>query len=287
MQETLTLQDGTTVQVADFEFAFALDSKAETTSQDDGSVIIEGYASNFDIDRQDEAFEPGAFEDGVKAYMASNPVVLYHHKTDHAMGRVTDYRLDTKGLWVRAMLDAPEPHTPAADIVRKVKSGTIRAFSVGGKFYRRATAAGQRIFKTDLREISITPLGVNRTTLFAVAGKAFDTMENVEPETQEQLTLDDLGARLDNVNNVFDAYEARSHEGKASQHPDGPKIAALLYHAQKIHTLATDTKQDAESEDVKNRASAIADHVKVHVAALHKLAAKHGPLPDTYGGSYL
>lgn len=284
MQETLTLQDGSIVQVADFEAGFTLDSKALVEQQDDGTVIIEGYASDFDIDRQDEAFEPGAFDEGLKAFMASNPVILYHHKRDQPMGQITEARLDTKGLWVRGELDAPEPNTPAADIIRKVKSRTIRGFSVGGKFFRRMTDAGLRIFKTDLREISITPQPVNQRMLFELAGKAFDGMDDVDKpiETSNEIDWDALGARLDEVEAVFDA-----HEGKAGQHPDGPKIAALLYHLQKVHTLATDTKQDAQSEDTKNRAAAIADHVKTHVAALHRLAAKHGPLPDTYGHTYL
>lgn len=283
MQETITLADGTLVQVADFEFGFTLDKKAVIDAQDDGSLTIEGYASDFGLDRQDEAFEPGAFEDGIKAYM-DNPVVLYHHKKDTALGKVEEARLDDHGLWVKAIIDAPEPHTPVADYVRKIKSGVLKGFSVGGKFYRRMTAAGPRIFKCDLREISITPLPVNPRMLFAVAGKAFmdmdsDTKTATETSTEE---LDALVARLDKLGATFDALE-----GKASGHPDGPKIAALLYHAQQIHTLATDTKQDAESDDVKSAANDMAKHVEKHVAKLHQLAAKHGPLPSYYGGTIL
>lgn len=283
MQETITLSDGTLVQVADFELGFMLDQKALVEADDDGTVHIEGYASNFDFDRQDEAFEPGAFEQGIKAYM-ENPVLLYHHKADTALGKIEEMKIDTNGLWVKGIVDAPEPGTMTADYVRKIKNGVIKGFSVGGKFYKRMTGAGARIFKCDLREISVTPLPVNPRTLFAVSTKAFNDMEELEVKTEpadNTAELEALVARLDAVDSAFTVAEGV----KASQHPDGPKIAALLYHAQQIHTLATNTKQDAESDDVKSAANEMANHVKKHISKLHTLAAKHGPLPAYYGAS--
>lgn len=277
MQDTFTLNDGTTVQVADFEFGFTLDSKAVVTeSEDNGPLVIEGYASDFGLDRQDEAFEPGAFDAGLKAYM-ENPVLMYHHKMDTALGQVKEARLDQKGLWVRAEVDKPEPNTPVADYYRKIKNGTIKGFSVGGKFYRRMTAAGQRIFKCDLREISITPMPVNQRMLFAVAGKAFENMEPMAIKAPDSPDLDALAARLDKIGEAFDTFE-----GKASGHPDGPKIAALQYHLQHIHTLATDMKQDAQSDEAKSLANDVAKHVKSHLTKLHETAKKIGPLPNTY-----
>lgn len=282
MQETITLADGTLVQVADFEFGFTLDGKAEVTQATEGGpLVIEGYASDFDVDRQDEAFEPNAFDDGLKSYMNSgNPILLYHHKMDEAMGNVKEARLDTKGLWVKAEVPQPEPNTEAADRFRKIKAGVIKGFSVGGKFYRRMTDKGLRIFKCDLREISITPMPVNPRMLFSVAGKAFDNMDTLTTDTD--LIDDDLVARFNKLTEKFDSIE----EGrKASGHPDGYKIAALQYHLQAVHTLAMDTKQDAESDDTKAVAKNIADNVKEHLAKVHTIAKKHGPLPNIYGNS--
>lgn len=285
MQDTFTLNDGTVVQAADFEFGFALEGKA-VTEDENGSLVIEGYASDFDFDRQDEAFETGAFNSALDAYMTNNPVLLYHHRYDTALGQVKEVRLDQKGMWVKAEVDAPEPNTPVADYYRKIKNGTIRGFSVGGKFYRRMTDAGSRIFKCDLREISVTPMPVNQRTLFAVAGKAFENMSEIGTDTEEVKTddaeLEAMMARLDTLAASFEQLE-----GKASEHPDGYKIAALLMHAQHVHTLATDTKQDAQSDDVKSAASDMADDIKKHVSKLHHLAAKHGPLPNVYGGTIL
>jgi HK97 family phage prohead protease len=275
-QETLTLQDGTLVQVADFEMGFTLDGKAAVDAADDGTLHIEGYASTFDMDRQDEAFEPGAFQKSLDTYLNTNPVILYHHKYDTAMGTITEAKLDGKGLWVKGEVPKPPENSPVAGYYQQVKDKVLRGFSVGGKFYRRMTEKGPRIFKCDLREISITPMPVNAGGLFALAGKAYDNMDTMD---SPELDTTDLEARLNNIQAML--------EGKGSGHPDGPAIAALIYHLQAIHTLATNTKQDAESDDTQKEASKLADHVATHLTALHKLAAKHGPLPNTYGQSYL
>lgn len=286
-QETVTLQDGTLVQVADFDFGFVLNDEGKAiTEAEDGSIYIEGYASDFGEDRQDEAFEPGAFDAGIKAFM-DNPVLLYHHKYDTALGAVEEMKLDAKGLFVRARVDAPEPHTAVADYVRKIKSGVLKGFSVGGKFYRRMTASGPRIFKCDLREISVTPMPVNPRMLFAVAGKAFANMEDMDSPAEVDTTT--IEARLAALDETFSQLE-----GKASGHPDGPAVAALQYHLQQIHTLATNTKQDSQGDDTRKETNDLANHVaktaKEALSKVHNVAKKIGPLPNLpsyYGSSSL
>lgn len=207
MADIITLEDGT--QIAEFEFGFTLDGKAVVTEPDDnGDIYIEGLASDFGLDRQDEAFEPGAFNEGLKAYMSNNPILLYHHKTDVSLGQVVSADLTNEGLHVKARVDAPEPGTMIADYVRKIKNGTLRAFSVGGKFHRHMTANGPRIFKCDMRELSVTPLPVNPRTLFALAGKAFESAEELE-----SLTMSDIEDRLARIDAFLTEAES-AREGK-------------------------------------------------------------------------
>lgn len=178
MSKVITHEDGT--QSAKFALDFTLDQKAASITEDEhGDLYIEGYAADFEVDRQDEAFEPGAFEEGLKSFMATNPVMLYHHKYDQALGQFVDARLDQKGLWVKGRVDKPTPGSWAEDVVAKIKRGTIRGFSVGGIFKRRLNQATGRpsIFKCDLAEISVTPFPVNPRTMFGVAGKAFENVE--------------------------------------------------------------------------------------------------------------
>jgi HK97 family phage prohead protease len=174
---------------------FGLEGKSMTS--DSGALYVEGYAAGWGLDRGDEAFEPGAFESSLERYMQTNPVLCYHHKYDMALGVVEDAHVDARGLFIRARLDAPEPGTIFADIFRKVKSGTIKGFSVGGRFKRKMTPQGPRIHTAELVEISVTPLPMEPGSLFTVAGKALDT-----ESTAAQLAK--LGEALARMNEAAD-----------------------------------------------------------------------------------
>lgn len=291
------------VQVADFQFGFTLGEKAIATEEENGDLIIEGLAADFGLDRQDEAFEPGAFEAGLKSYMESNPILLYHHKSDTALGQVTEANLTPDGLHVKARVDAPEPGTMIADYYRKIKNGTLRAFSVGGKFSRHMTPKGPRIFKCDMGELSITPYPVNPRTIFAVAGKAF---ESAPTDSWENVDMAKFEDRISNIDAAFAAIEGKAvkkstggadsagaganpataavrKSGAGRGHPDAAPVAGLLMHVQKIHTLAENTAQNAADPEVADVAKKAAASLRKHSEALHHIAARIGPLPDYYG----
>ena len=214
---------------APYTLDFILERKADSGRDDDGSVYIEGYASDFGLDRQDEAFEPNAFKKGMANFM-KNPVVLYHHKMDEALGQVTEFDNRPEGLWVKARLDEAEPGTKAADIIRKVLSGTIRGMSVGGRFHRRIGSDGKpRIHTADIRELSLTPMPVNPRTLLAVAGKAFDDDE-LEADDPGAVDLKGLHDRLTALSEVFDRVEAQL-EAKADLSAKGRDKSAAKGHA--------------------------------------------------------
>lgn len=185
---------------------FILDTKAVLKEDNGDELVIEGYASDFENDRQDEAFLPGAFDSAIKSFM-ENPALLYHHDYSKALGRVTELRKDEKGLFMRAVIDKPSAGSWAEDIFNKVRSGTIKGLSVGGRFFRKTTVGGeQRIHKADLMEISVTPMPVNPRTLFAVAGKAFDSQDDSPISDADIARLD---AILDTVEASLDTVAAR------------------------------------------------------------------------------
>lgn len=181
------------IERAKFEFGV---KAVEVHEDDSGDLILEGYAADFQTDRDKEAFEPGAFEQGLKAFL-ENPVLLYHHKPDHQLGVVEEAQLDGKGLRIRARIAKPAPGSWAEHVYGLVKRGMMRGFSVGGAFARRMTAAGQRIYDVDLQEVSVTPLPVNPRTLFSVAGKAFG----------EESEVDALERAVDSLDAVLTALE--------------------------------------------------------------------------------
>lgn len=182
---------------APFQYDFVLDGKGAVIEEDD-HLIVEGYAADFGFDRQDEAFEPGAFDAGMKAFMATNPILCYHHKYDIALGEVLEWEKKAAGPWVKARVDKPEAGTDLMDVYRKIKSGVIKGFSIGGKFHRRTDEEGRtRIHKCDVAELSITPLPINPRTLFAVAGKAFGEDPDLDQAEAAVARLDEVFARIE------------------------------------------------------------------------------------------
>ncbi len=192
------------LETAPFTLDLKLDSKA--VSDDDDHFYIEGYASDFNLDRQDEAFEPGAFAKSIERFLGTNPALLYHHDYGRQLGVVENLELRPDGLFMRARVDHAEPGTENADVVRKVRKGTIKGLSVGGLFKRRKGPDGKaRIFDADLAEVSITPMPVNPRTLFAVAQKAFES--DAATGGGEQLVLDWFEQQFDATEKAFERVE--------------------------------------------------------------------------------
>jgi HK97 family phage prohead protease len=167
-----------------FQYDFVLEGKAvadsdltqTVTVEENGDLIIEGYAAVFDgMDRQNENFTDGAFKRGIKSFLEGQAGLCYHHKHDKLLGKVLDLREEEgKGLKMRARVDgAIRKHPELGTYYEQIKNGSLNALSVGGFFRRKLTEAGKKIVDMDFTEISVTPVPVHPGTNFAVvAGKA-------------------------------------------------------------------------------------------------------------------
>jgi HK97 family phage prohead protease len=147
---------------------------------DDGDLLLRGFAAIWDgVDRQNENFVPGAFTAAISDALtraAGLPLCL-HHDRSRALGEVLHLSETDEGLLMVARVDGAIRHDPLLRTVyEQIKRGTLRALSVGGFFARKLTAAGYRIARADLTEISITPVpvlaGPNGPSFAVVAGKA-------------------------------------------------------------------------------------------------------------------
>lgn len=195
---------------ARFTFDAILDLKSAVQETEDGDLIIEGFVSDYDPDRDDEMFEPGALDDGLKAFMGSNPILIYNHRFGPgnalALGQVQEVgkrdnpATGKEGIWFRARVDKPEPMTEAADVFTKIKRGTLRGISFGGKFYRRFVNGRTKIWKADVMEFSVTPVPANPRALASVAVKAFGE----DPDGLDLDTLNEIADSLDRINASFD-----------------------------------------------------------------------------------
>lgn len=137
---------------------------------DNDGLLLKGYAATWNRDRIGDEFNPYSLDRTVKAYLATNPVLLFNHNYGFpAIGRVLNAEIHRdKGLWVECLMPKPAPGGLASEIWDAAKNGILRAFSVGGKWFKQDKGSHNAIMDADLIEISLCNVGVNPDT-FATA----------------------------------------------------------------------------------------------------------------------
>ena len=121
----------------------------------DGSFC--GYATLFGrIDLARDAVEPGAFRNSLKRRGPESVRMLFQHDPNQPIGRWTEIREDTRGLFVRGRL------TPgvakSGEVLALMRSGALDGLSIGFRTVRArkdAATGVRRILEADLWEISI------------------------------------------------------------------------------------------------------------------------------------
>ncbi len=181
-----------------FQFDFIPEGKALeeggtaplVTEQDNGDLIIEGYAAVFEgDDREGENFaDANTVTHGIKAFLEGQAALCFHHKHDKLLGKVLDLRREEgKGLKMKARVDgAIAKHPELGTLYQQIKNGSLNALSIGGFFKRGIGALANKIVGVDFTEISVTPVPVHPGTNFAVvAGKALaDVTVDEEPDAK-------------------------------------------------------------------------------------------------------
>lgn len=152
--------------------AFTVDAKALPASGDSNieSIFIEGYASTIDIDRSGDVVPKSAWEKGIQNYL-KNPIILAQHDYDDPIGRMTDYRVDDKGLWVKARISSA-----AEEVFGLIKDKILTAFSIGFRILDAEYNSAAEVFvikELELVEISVVSVPCNQNTLFDLS-KAFE-----------------------------------------------------------------------------------------------------------------
>jgi HK97 family phage prohead protease len=215
-------------------FVFDVELKAvneqTTVELANGDLLIEGWGANYDIDRENEAFEEGAFQKGLTKFLSGNAPLCYHHDYKTVIGRVVDaFPVSGKGMWVKAVVHHQPETSPWHHIYDGIKRGVINQFSCGGIFKRRNTKAGPKIFEVDLLEWSATPVPVGRGTAFSVvAGKAL----NAPVEGKAELTTEEQS--------VVEAADA----GRELEKEDLPQTPAIVEEAPEV-------EEDPEKEEIE------------------------------------
>jgi phage head maturation protease len=189
------------------EIVGAVDVPFEAKSLDvegDGTLILCGLAAGFNTDRMGEQFDPTTFRAAFDRYMATNPLVTLNHSLSKVLGKLTAHRFTPHGVEVEAEIPRPDPGMPELmNAYRLVKSGVLKAFSVGGRWKRRPGASGvEKVFPIEVVECAIAGVPVNPATLFEVVGvKALggnldDELSRLSALTAGSSPLDDALNRL-------------------------------------------------------------------------------------------
>lgn len=171
-------------------------TKSEPLPTADGkidSVTIEGYASTNDVDRHGDVVPASVWEAGIKNYL-KNPVILAYHDHEEPVGRMTDHRVDEKGLFVKARISAA-----AEDVFNLVKDGVLTAFSIGFRIVDAEYNSALELFvvkELELHEISVVSVPANQNTLFSLS-KAFDTAEEFKSFKMQFATPSDSAKGLE------------------------------------------------------------------------------------------
>lgn len=143
----------------------------EITQDEDNAIIITGYPSTPDIDRQQEIIDPSAFEKSIDLYLRASGSIFYNHDWDNAVGKIISYTPPSgdKGFEISAKIypDIDEK------VYKRVKYGIVKSFSVGFRIneYQNEIIENKNIFvikNADLWDISIVSVPANPYANFAV-----------------------------------------------------------------------------------------------------------------------
>jgi len=145
-------------------------------------LIIEGFASTGEIDRDQDIVDPKAFKNSMNDYM-ENPILCYMHDWTQPIGSVLQTRIlnpneecmiagestksPTGGLHIRASISKSVPN-----IRELIKERVLKAFSIGflikeAEFDEKLEI--RRITDVELFEISVVSIPSNRRSLFSLS----------------------------------------------------------------------------------------------------------------------
>lgn len=144
----------------------------KAASDDNQAIYIEGYASTTDVDRHGDVVPTSVWEKGMTNYL-KNPIILAYHDHHDPIGRMTQYKADSKGLWIKARIST------AAKQFQLIKDGILTAFSIGFRVLDAEYNSAAEVFlikELELVEISVVSVPANQNTVFDLS-KAFDNAD--------------------------------------------------------------------------------------------------------------
>ena len=144
----------------------------KATKQEDGTIIVEGYASSEAVDSDGEVIKSDAIKAAIPDYMKFANIREMHQAK--AAGTALELEVQADG---RTFIKA---HIVAADAVKMVENKVYKGFSIGGRVTERDTADRKIIKGIKLSEISLVDRPANPEAVFTIS-KIDDAEEIVVP----------------------------------------------------------------------------------------------------------
>lgn len=247
------------------------------------SVMISGYASTSDLDRQGDVVPPSVWEKGMQNYL-KNPVILAYHDHDKPVGRMIEHRVDQKGLWIKARISSA-----AENVFNLVRDGLLTAFSIGFRIKDAAYDQESEIFtvnELELHEISVVSIPANQNTLFSLS-KAFDSVDKYEsfklqfaPKSESAKGLES-SAEAESTSIISKEWNMSPEEIKqmmadaAKQAAEDTAKAIISAQEKAVAEKAAAVKQEAELEArIKAAVAAAAPKIETVDTGAEKLLAE-------------
>lgn len=212
-------------------------------------IEIEGYASTKDIDRYGDVVEPTAFDETMELFM-KNPVLLLQHDHNKRIGDVTEYEIDSNGLYIKADVK----YTAGDDeLFEKIEGKSLKGFSIGWRILEAEWLEGSDgdylfvVKKLDLVEISVVNVPANPYTLMKsiedLAIKSFNTLvKEADEEEKEEVPGDD--------ENTNDNQEENTEENENDNNEEKEKELKVEIKDDKLDDPEADNDGgDIEDED--------------------------------------
>lgn len=228
----------------------------------DGENYIEGYASTWNKDRDGDIIVPSAFDKTMDEYM-TNPVILIDHvyRVENIIGKVVEFKIDEKGLWIKAMLIKPITDY-AKQIIQNIIDGFLKTLSIGGYFERVQNV----ITSIRLYEISAVTIPANSECQFSMAKMLSDLKDEQPAEVKkpEEKAETKTGTKIKNKEDekmTPEELKKSMEEMFAKQSKEAEEKAAKAEEAKK----AAEEKKLADEKAAKEAEVKIAEQVTAKV----------------------
>lgn len=245
-------------------------STLPSTEEAIDSILIEGYANTVDKDRAGDVVPAHVWELGIKNYLM-NPIILAHHNMSKPIGRMTDYSVDSKGLWIKARISAA-----AEDEFNLIRDGVLTAFSVSFIVKDADYDSMSDIFvvkELELLEISVVSIPMNQNSLFNLS-KSFETVEEFEEFKNSFNKRTDTSAKgLENSEPLPNEEDMKPEEIQALLQKAVEESAKATAEAIAKAAAEKEAKEKAEAEARAAEEAKKAADIKVLESGAEKLAA--------------